>query len=489
MPPLNSPAPSGPAPAPHDRFKNLALDLPGLGKLWLTVPLKQGPETSIYRTTSPGIVAKIFDLDCPKADEVAYGPYMSFSLELANFEDVQHLDDLRPFLPTFHGANIDYPRKFAFILMEFLDGQDLQSWCNDASNNGYEGDWELDFKRAIFQTLHVMTRFHRHGIVVIDFKPDNVMRLPQRGIKFVDFGAFLTPRHQSEPEKYVYSATPEYAELVIDTSNIQGGSPPTETSDIFATGVALFELATGTSRLEIAPDTALEILSNPSIYRFWDTQIHDLWKSYPHLQTLLPLVETQLKEQRLLFADFWQVLKGYLAAKYEDWDSMSTEQHNQILLETGTTFIAGHLPASLSWLATPIAHATTLRGLRIPSVHDLMRQLADPLPETLITEIESRNQCIQNLRDSQLPTHFLADLNTWDVRQAPASADAAWGLSAPLAWAQATDNAPFTFLKTVTTDPDGHRFLRIVGDNEADLINDARQTLAHVRDDHLAWIL
>src|SRR6185436_19068086 len=174
-------------------------------------------------------------------------------------------------------------------------------------------------------------------------------------------------------EKYVYSATPDYAELLIDALNVQSGLPPAEASDIFAAGVALFEMATGSSRLEISGETATEILGDSSIFRFRDSQIRDLWRSYPHLKDVFPLLETQLRERRILFAELWHLLKGYLASKLPDWDSQPTDQRDQIILATGTTFIMEQLPPGLQWLAGPIAQATVLRSIRLKSVAEVIR--------------------------------------------------------------------------------------------------------------------
>src|SRR5438477_7899131 len=256
-----------------DKYSGLTLDVVGLGKVQLTRLVNRNSETRVYHTTHPRTVVKMFDLSCGKADEISYGPYMSFGLEVANFEDILGLEDLRPFVPAYYGANINYEQKYAFIAMEYLAGQNLMAWCEDASAAGDQEAWLREFKEAVYDALAIVTRFHQHGIVLIDFKPDNIIRLTDRGIMFVDLGAFFTPRHCRETDKYVYSATPDYAELLIDASNVQAGVPPTEASDIFSAGVALFELASDASRLEIEDGTADEILKNPAIFLFRDSQI------------------------------------------------------------------------------------------------------------------------------------------------------------------------------------------------------------------------
>lgn len=471
---------------PKGKFTGLKLDLPSLGRVALTDLFKQTSETSIYRTVNPNIVVKVFDLDCGKPDEVAYGPYTRFGLELANFEDIINKEALRRFVPAYYGASVNMEAKYAYIAMEFFAGEDLQSWCDQAANSSFPDEWVNEFKEAAFEAFSILTQFHRHGMVVVDFKPDNILRLGERGVKFVDLGAFLTPRHYNAPEKYVYSATPDYAELLIDVSNMDTGIPPSEAADIFSAGVALFEMATGNSRLEIASATAEEILVHPELYRFRDSQIRDLWKAYPHLRDLLPLVETQLKQRSLLFAELWHLLKGYIGTKVPDWESLPADQREQIILATGTTFISEQLPDKLQWLAGPIAQSTVLRSIRLKTVNELLALIRNPAPEPAREDLEKFNTLIQYMRDLERPTDFVRQLNTWDTRFNGETGH--WGVAAPVAYAHLSDNALFTFVRQAHRDAYGHRFFEVVSDLEADDYQDSKLTLWHLQDDHLAWL-
>ena len=472
---------------PIEKFAGEKLDLSGLGKVELTQILKQTTETTIYRISHPGIVVKIFDLSCGKPGEVAYGPYLRFELELANFEDIMAIEELRRFVPTYYGASVLYEKEYAYIAMEYLEGQDLQSWAETGVYTDYSPEWVQEFKEAVYDSLSIMTRFHKHGIILIDFKADNIIRLFERGIKFVDLGAFFTPRHHKATDKYLYSATPDYAELLIDASNMQTGIPPTEASDIFSSGVALFEMATGTSRLEIDPSTADEILARPEVYRFRDSQIRDLWRGYPHLKELLPLVEMQLKDRQLLFAEVWHLLKAFVATKVPNWDDVPQPERDQIILATGTTFIQEQLPERLQWLAGPIAQSTVLRSIRLKRVTDLMRLLENPVPEPIRTDFEQCNAFVGYLRDLERSLDFIEHINTWEARSNPVTSH--WGMSGPVAYTQLVNDALFTFMKEVHRDEEGHRFYRLADDLEADDHLDTKLTLWHLRDDHSAWVV
>lgn len=468
------------------KFTGLSINISGAGKVELTHLLSKNNETSVYGSSRADLLIKVFDLECGKADEVSYGPYLSYGLEVENFQDIQEVEELRHWIPACYGANIEVEKRYAFIVMEYLHGENLLSWCEQGARAGYPVEWASDFRATVYQTLTIVSLFHKHGIILIDFKPDNVIKLAGGGVKFVDLGAFLTPRHSRETDKYVYSATPDYAELVIDTSNVQTGIPLNQRSDIFAAGVALFAMATGDSRLAIPAENAATMLQLPSVYRFRDTQIKDVWHAYPHLKEVLPLVETQLKDGRILFSEFWHVLKGYLTAQSGDWETAPEEQHRASLLSLGAEFIAAELPPPLKWLAHPIAQATTLRRFRLDTVSELMNLLADPVPESTQTDVARYNGLALFGGDMDPPVELAAQLNVWDVRLNPQTGH--WAIYAPLAALRLRSVAAFTFLREIARDEEGHRFFQVVGDTEADAFEGTELTLAHLADDHSAWI-
>jgi serine/threonine protein kinase len=467
------------------KFTGLAVDLIGLGKNRLTELISEHGETSVYRAAHPGVVVKMFDLECGKPDEVSYGPYVAFNLERENFQDIDAIAELKRSVPAFYGANIDFEKKYAYITMEYFPGENLREWCQVDPGNNFDA-WADQLRAANYETLAIVTRFHENGIFLIDFKPDNVIRMPDGRIRFVDLGAFFTPRHSRETDKYAYSATPDYAELVIDTSNVQTGLPLNQCSDIFAAGVAFFEMTTGRSRVAIADATAEQILNLPELYRFRDSQIRDVWHAYPHLKDVLPLVEVQLREREILFAEIWYLIKGLLSHEIPDWEKLPELRRQELILETGISLIADQLPWKLDWLSQAIARATTLRSLRLKTVPDLMRLVASPLPVETREQILQGNGVVHHLQDVGLPVDFLQDLNTWEVRCNEATGN--WALLAVTVGPQLGDTAPFTFLKRVHRDKLGHSFYQIVSDLEADPFQEGALTLAHVAEDHFAWV-
>ena len=469
------------------RHAGLTVSVPGLGAVRLIRVLASNPETALYQTDHAGVVVKIFDLSCGKPDEIGYGPYVNFQAELANFEEIHGLEALRDFVPAYFGANIDYEVKYAFIAMEYLEGQNLRSWAEDEAVRGYGPEGLDDLRRATQEVLAILDLFHQRGLIMIDFKPDNVIRLPDGSVKLVDLGAFFTPRHRRNVASFVYAATPDHAEVLIDASNLQAGVPPSTASDVFSAGVALFEMATGVSRLELDPNTAEEMLATPAMYLFRDSQIADVWRAFPHLKQALPLVQTQLRERRLLFSEVWHLLKAFVAAKVADWDSLEPEQQNQVLLSTGTTFIMEQLPPHLSWLGGAIARATVLRSLRVRDLRELILLLGHPAPEHALADVAEHSGLVKYLRDLGLDADFTRRLNTWEVRLDRPSGH--WALSAPLTAREVADNAGFIYLRQADPDEEGHTFWRAVDEFEADEVERRKATLAHLRHDHRAWLL
>ncbi len=471
----------------HGKHTGLTLELAGGKRVTLTEQLARNQEISLYYTDEPDVLVKFFDLDCGKADEIGYGPYLGFSSELANYRDLLEVGDLRYLVPGYHGAEIDYERKHAYIAMERLRGEDLQAWCTSAGGHGHAAEGGDPFRRAVHDVLWLMALFHRHGYVLIDFKPDNAMRLADETIRLVDLGALFTPRHRRDLASYAYSATPDHAEVLIDVSNLQAGVAPTEASDVFAAGVALFEMATGLSRLAIDPQTAEELLATPRVHRFRDSQIRDVWRAFPHLKDVLPLIQTQLEERRILFADLWPLLKAYLAEKVSDWESLPAAHQEQVLLTAGTTFIQEQLPPRVSYLAGPIARATTLRSLRLATVAELIGQLSCPAPDHAREDLDGHNGFLAQMNNLEGVPDLRPHLNSWDVRQDPQTGR--WAVAAPCAWRYLGDAAPFVFLSLAHRDGAGHAYWRVVDELGADAEGGSPATLSQIGQDHRAWLV
>ena len=469
-----------------DRHAGLSIQVPGLGRVGLTHALVENPETALYQTDHAGVVVKVFDLSCGRPDEIGYGPYLNFQAELANFEEIHAMDALREFVPAYFGAHVDYDAKFACIAMEYLRGHNLRFWAEQTASRGYDATALEDLRRATQEVFGILARFHQHGLIMIDFKPDNVIRLDDGSVRLVDLGAFFMPRHRSNVASFVYTATPDHAEVLIDASNLQAGVPLSIASDVFSAGVALFELATGTSRLRLDPKTAEDMLATPSMYRFRDSQIADIWRAFPHLKQALPLVQTQLRERHLLFSEVWHLLKAYVATQVPHWESLEAAEQDQMLLSTGTTFIEEQLPTALAWLGGAIAQATVLRSLRVRNLEELTELLASPAPEPVLADVEEHNTLVRCLRGLELETTFATRLNTWEIRADPEGGH--WAIAAAVGIRVLADNAAFVYLRRSHSDAEGHCFWQAVDEEAADDTPAGKANLAQLKNDPHAWV-
>jgi hypothetical protein len=237
----------------------------------------------------------------------------------------------------------------------------------------------------------------------------------------------------------------------------------------------------------MANDCAEQMLALPEVYLFRDSQIRDIWKAYPHLKGLLPSLQTQLQERKILFAEFWHLLKGYLAAQVENWETMEEEERWPLLLETGRNFISDQLPDALKWLAEPIARATTLRGHRLQHIRDLVGYLAEPVDEEIREQVLAQNPIVQLARDFEPPMQFRDTFNTWELRFNTLTSR--WAISTRrIANAEFREIAPYTFLKQISSDTEGHRFYEVCGDLEADMYGEDRLTIDRLGSDPTAWL-
>ena len=123
----------------------------------------------------------------------------------------------------------------AYIVMEYLDGEDLEVFRLRKGRLGSE-----EVRQLMLQILAGLDCLHSHGIVHLDMKPQNVMVLRSGEIKLADFGISRTIReqladHESESIGTLCFMAPEQLR----------GELCTPRTDLYAIGIMLHVLLTG----------------------------------------------------------------------------------------------------------------------------------------------------------------------------------------------------------------------------------------------------
>jgi serine/threonine-protein kinase len=137
-----------------------------------------------------------------------------------------------------------------YLALELVEGQPITEACR-AEQASLARRVEL-----ICQMLAALTYAHQRLIVHRDIKPNNVLVTSGGGVKLLDFGIakLLRPDAPGEvalTQSAAHLATPGYAA----PEQIYGGAI-TVATDIFAAGVLLFELCTGTRPFARVPSEA-----------------------------------------------------------------------------------------------------------------------------------------------------------------------------------------------------------------------------------------
>ena len=123
-----------------------------------------------------------------------------------------------------------------YIVMELLEGEDLGKAIAGKRCGSFPA--KLDIAR---QLANALARVHATGIVHRDIKPANVFLEPSGRVKIMDFGIALAEDNAALTQTNALIGTPQY----LAPERVKG-QPATTASDIYAFGVLLFELFTGT---------------------------------------------------------------------------------------------------------------------------------------------------------------------------------------------------------------------------------------------------
>ena len=195
-----------------------------------------GAYAEVYkaRDTKTG---KTVMLKCPNpllfADPKLYQRFMREA------EIARHLD--HPLVQ--HSLDLGHNRSEPYMVLEYVEGQNLRRRIREFTGP-IPIDVAIDWGK---QLASVLAYLHKNGVVHRDLKPENVVITNDDKLKIVDFGSAmlqgarrLTWRHLSEN-----TGTPDY----MAPEQIQGDRGDAR-SDVYAWGVMMYELLTGSVPFE-----------------------------------------------------------------------------------------------------------------------------------------------------------------------------------------------------------------------------------------------
>ena len=122
-----------------------------------------------------------------------------------------------------------------YIVMEYVQGRELRDYLKDRQ--------PLPLANAVavvVQVLHALDHAHASGVVHRDIKPGNIILLPDGQVKVSDFGIARVEATSSMTQHGMTVGTPAYM-----APEQFGGREADRRTDLYATGVVLFETLTG----------------------------------------------------------------------------------------------------------------------------------------------------------------------------------------------------------------------------------------------------
>ncbi len=129
------------------------------------------------------------------------------------------------------------------MIMEFVEGTNL------AQRVELGPIPVTDAVNYIGQALSALSYAHQHGVIHRDIKPSNMMLTPQGAVKLMDFGI---ARADSE-KKLTMSGTTLGSIGYMSPEQVKG-EPTDSRSDLYSTGISLYEMVTGRRPFQEASD-------------------------------------------------------------------------------------------------------------------------------------------------------------------------------------------------------------------------------------------
>lgn len=137
-------------------------------------------------------------------------------------------------LPQVFDAGIVQGR--CFLVMEYVEGRSLAEMVRSETLSVRQ------IHRLMSDIVEAVREIHRHGILHLDLKPENVLVTEFDRCKVVDLGIAWSPDQSEVPTTGLLGGTPEYMSPERFTAT---RSTPTCSDDIYGLGAILYTLLTG----------------------------------------------------------------------------------------------------------------------------------------------------------------------------------------------------------------------------------------------------